>query len=748
VGESADKEALARAGVGNSPAEIMAFLRGQVVPAAQRQRIDTLIEQLADPQFDVRESATDELIALGPPAVSFLRAAGRADHREVVRRADVCLTAIKGAVDPQVLGTAVRRLVQLAPTEALATLLEVYPFMGDEAVEDEVLTGLGTLGLRDGKPDPLLLTFRHDPLPARRAAVAFVLARYGGLDQREEVRESLGDASALVRSRAVRGLLAERTLRFDESLAAEDRRVLGRAEVAPTAAGLLEFFRRRTLDDAARQRLERLVQQLDSNSFASRQDAARKLVEQGTPALAFLRPALDGGTLELTRRVESCIREIETGPGPVLPLAAVRLLARLHPADAVQVLLAYAPFAEDASVEEEVINALATLAVQQPKVPEMLAAALKDELPTRRALAAVVLGLVGTREQARPLQALLADPESRVRFRAAQGLLAMKKKDAVPTLLALVDKAPLALAVRAEEELRQLADDTPAVSVADSGEGRPKIHEAWVSWWRDRGDRIDLSRPRQQRPYLGLTLVAELSSGRRGEHKLWEFDTAHRVRWETTEPVNPIDAQVLSNQRILVAEYGANRVTERDAATMQVVWEKKTTNLVVSCQRLPNGNTFIATYNGGILEVTPAGQDVYSFNPLPNGIAIVNALKLRSGRIACLSVQGKLIEVDNAGRKLRETGLENAGGWNGLEELSGDRLLVALQLAGKVVELDAERKTVWECRAAGAVHAIRLPNGHILAACGNTQKLLEVDRGGKVVWETTTVGRPFHVRRR
>jgi hypothetical protein len=747
---SFDKETLLRAKIGTQPDKIVAFLRQQVVPDKERQHIEALILQLGGARLDVRETACDRLIAVGAPAVPFLRQASRSSHMEVARRADVCLADIKGAVDPLVLGAGVRLLVRQAPPEALATLLEVFPFAGDETVEDELLTGIGVLSLPGDRPDPLLQSALQDPMPARRGAAAFVIARRGNGDQRDTVRRLLGDPSERVRSLAVRGLLGERAVRLDVPLSAEDKLIVTSAGILPTTASLLEFFRKRTLDDDARKHLERLVQQLDSNVFTTRQEAARKLVDQGTPALAFLRPALVGGSLEMTRRVENCVKEIEKGPGPALPIAAARLLTRRAPPEGLPVLLDFAPFGDDASVEEEVLNCLATLAVQQPRVPDALAVALTDELPARRALAAVVLGLVGTRDHAQALRPLLADTDARVRLRSAQGMLALKYKEAVPVLLALLEAEPAAVAVQAEELLRQLAGETaPTQSVADSGDARKKAQEAWATWWRDQGDRIDLARPLAGRAYLGLTLVAELSSGRRlGNHRLWEFDASDRVRWETSEPVNPIDARILPNNRILVAEYGANRVTERDRSTWQVIWEKKTTNLVVSCQRLASGNTFIATYNSGIMEVTPEGREVYNFNPAPNGNGIVNALKLRSGTIACITAQGQLLEVDSTGRQLRSTMLENAGGWNGLEELPDGRLLVALQLTGKVVELDSQRKQVWECPAPGAVHAVRLPNGHTLVAGGNTQKLFEVDRGGKIVWEKSTTGRPFHIRRR
>ena len=432
-------------------------------------------------------------------------------------------------------------------------------------------------------------------------------------------------------------------------------------------------------------------------------------------------------------------------------MAATRLLLRRPPAEALQVLLDFVPFADDSGVEEEVLNAVAQLATQDATVPPALAATLKDEMPARRAAAALMIGLLGDEEQVAALKPLLRDDDAQVRLRAAHGLLAARDRASLPVLVALLADSPMSAVQRAEDLLRQVAGDkAPVLSISEpTADGRKKGHEAWVAWWRDNGDSVELAGVNQERPYLGLTLVAELSGGRGGNrHRVWEFSRDDKARFELTDPINPIDAYILPGDRLLVAEYTGQRVTERDLNTKQIVWEHKTNGIVSSCQRLSNGNTFIATYNAGIMEVTREGKEVYNFNPVMNVSGIVNAIKLRNSQIACLTANGQLLELDTTGKTLRTTQLDSNGGWNGLEELPGNRLLVCLQQQGKVIELDGNRKTVWECPAPGAVHAIRLNNGHLLVACGNLSKLIEVEQSGKVVWEKQTTGRPFHVRRR
>jgi hypothetical protein len=169
----------------------------------------------------------------------------------------------------------------------------------------------------------------------------------------------------------------------------------------------------------------------------------------------------------------------------------------------------------------------------------------------------------------------------------------------------------------------------------------------------------------------------------------------------------------------------------------------------VSCQRLANGNTLIATYTN-VMEVTPASKVVYNHavNMLVGGQQIYNAIKMRNGNIACIT-GGTLLIIDAAGKKVKDYMLGNNNfNWAGVEELPGGKFLVALMGTGKVLEVGADGKTTWEVSVPGCCHAVRLPSGNTLVACMQQQKVVEVDRAGKVVKENPTAGRPFHVRRR
>jgi outer membrane protein assembly factor BamB len=235
----------------------------------------------------------------------------------------------------------------------------------------------------------------------------------------------------------------------------------------------------------------------------------------------------------------------------------------------------------------------------------------------------------------------------------------------------------------------------------------------------------------------GRTLIADLDKG-----CIFEVGPDHKELWRVTGFGGPVDMQVLANGNVLAAENHARKVTERDR-TGKVVWEKSTGAFAASCQRLPNGNTFIATYYQ-LLEVAPNGKEAWSV-ARPEGV--VSAQKLRNGSVVLLTSTGKVTILNTAGKEIRSFETGGIISWSSLEVLSNGHVLVCCT-PGKVVEFDATGKRVWECEASNPVCATRLSNGHTLICNSEGRRVVEVDRHGKDVWEQHTEGRPWHVRRR
>ncbi len=528
--------------------------------------------------------------------------------------------------------------------------------------------------------------------------------------------------------------LADDARQADEALLRENK-------VEPED-GLLAFLRKRTLSDDDRRQIEQLVRQLGERAFARRAKASRALVEWGPPALVALRRAKNDPDAEVARRVKECIDEIERGPGPALPQAAVRTLAARNTAGAVKALVDYVPFADDPAVEEEVLAALVALHPGRPRTdPDpALTAALGDALAERRAAAAYVLGRHPERAPRAAVEKLLTDPVPAVRLRAALGLVAGREKAAVGALIALLAADSPGLRWQAEDVLFRLAGErAPAAEgVTDDDAGRRKWRDAWAGWWSRHGDAVDLARLPERAPFRNLTVVPEMHA-----NKVWEFGPDGKVRWELKGDLKtPIDAQVLPGGRVLVAELNGGRVSERDAKG-RVLWQHAVTT-PIACQRLPNGNTFIAT-NYHALVVTPAGKEVFSYKP-EQGFFMHSVQRLANGHVVTVSMNGVVREVDAAGRVVRDVSIQAEGGsWSGIEGLPGNRYLVAG--SSKVLEVDAAGKVQWRLDLAGACYARRLPNGNTLVV-DNSRGLVEVDRKGKRVWERTMTTNLWRAHRR
>lgn len=281
----------------------------------------------------------------------------------------------------------------------------------------------------------------------------------------------------------------------DDSQQKADEALLVKLGLKTDAPNLLDFFRKRTLSKDDQAKLAEKIKLLGDDSFEVREQATTSLKSAGRVALPFLRPALKDADAEVRRRAEECISAIDSSSEESTILAAARLLAAKPPDGADEALLNYLPFAGVEAVEEELVDLLRTLSARNEKASAVLLTALKDESATRRAAAALAVASSKDADQRAKVKPLLADKVAKVRFRAAQGLLAAKEKDAIPALIGLLTDAVDNQALEVEGYLKQLAgDQAPKQALGESPEDRKKCRAAWEKWWGDQGDKLDLAK--------------------------------------------------------------------------------------------------------------------------------------------------------------------------------------------------------------------------------------------------------------
>ena len=130
--------------------------------------------------------------------------------------------------------------------------------------------------------------------------------------------------------------------------------------------------------------------------------ATKDLIAIGPAAVPRLREAAEKGETEVKRRAKQCLQAIGDQADEKPLFAAVRLVGWRKPGWAAEVLLDWASRLADDPLGREVRAALAAVAVLDGKPAEVLVKALDDKDPSRRAVAAAVLGKDGGAAEKKP----------------------------------------------------------------------------------------------------------------------------------------------------------------------------------------------------------------------------------------------------------------------------------------------------------------------------------------------------------
>jgi HEAT repeat protein len=525
-----------------------------------------------------------------------------------------------------------------------------------------------------------------------------------------------------------------------------DEKKLKAAKLAVDTPALLALLRARALSDEERSKVEVLIAQMGAMSFRTREQATQSLIDKGPAVLELLKNHVGDPDPEIARRAEKCIEKIkEADLPPDVPAAAVRLLAARKAPGAVETLLIFLPFADSDATADEVRAALAALAVQDGKVDKSLLAGLKGKHPQCRAAAGEALTQAGVRETQAEVAALLKDSSPLVRLRVARALVLTGNREAVPVLIDAVVDANQDLAWQIEDILCRLCDNKslPQVSLGDGAAARKKFRDAWQAWWSENNKNVDLAVLHQATKLLGYTTIVLLD-----DNRILELDADNKVRWRIDGVGFPLDVQVLPGNKVLIAEYKANRVTERNFKG-ELLWQYEFppggggfNDGPQMAQRLPNRNTFIAgKYQ--LVELDPAGKRVFEYN-VPGGEGIMKCSKVSANEIVILYQDGlesgRVVRIDAAGKELSgfKIPLHTPLYGGRIQALPNGNVLIPHHGENRVVEYDPSGKEVWRVAVVQPIVATRLPDGHTIVTSMGGEKqgrAVEFDQNGKELWE-------------
>jgi len=510
--------------------------------------------------------------------------------------------------------------------------------------------------------------------------------------------------------------------------AAAEEALLKEQGVPLEGAGLLDYVRQRLTSRVSEAEIRRLVEQLGDDTFAVREQAFRRLAELGAVARKFLQDAEKHDDLEIRTRAIRLLRMLdENNPTQQTLVAAIRQLGRRKVPGAVALLLDRLPTAE-ARLAGPMQEALQSLAVVGGKADPLLLAALKDGSAIRREAAGLALVRAGKPDLLPVLRSLLTDRERQVRIRLALELVRLREREAVGVLIEQMEHPGSELFAEAEEILFTLAGSASPVLRGESETDRRKYREAWQAWWKRAGATVDLAKldPPTRKP--DNTLIVLLDA-----NLVLSLDSANKVRWQFGGVQQVLDIQPLPGDRVLLAEYRANRVTERDSKG-KILWEHRFDEPLMA-QRLANGNTVIASAVQ-VVEIDPEGKEVMQYRPNAGG-QIMRVRRVAGGDLVMITQLGvtHCVRVNRWGREISKFGVLVGTSGGRLDVNADGHVLVPEMYENRICEYDRNGQIVRTIRAVQPIAATFQPEGRVLYTSMTELRAVEVDRTGKEVWE-------------
>jgi hypothetical protein len=761
---STERELLKTAGFNPANTQtLIPLFKGRSSSIPAKANIEKLIAQLINGNPEEKLAAKKDLICMGDYVISTLKkASGEILDPASEKNLKDCIELLEGKGSENLISSALKVIASEGKTESSEVLFAYLPFAAEEILRNECESTLRALFTTSGTVFEKTLT---DPNPYKRAVAAEILVRKGNPKQISMAKSLLNDTSSLVRTRLVLAFLEQKdriamptALKLlssdskDTSTLIETALVTLAGELAiqgpknddsisrsinQAAWGgwwksineqdLLSVLRESTAPMAMIAEADKIFK--DNNIELIKKHINSKSFKSNPAMQAFLlnRAAFDMNIATLIEPDSNAIKLLLQS-NQVTP-ALIRLITLVRPANAIEIILAYIPSCNDDNIQDLLGECLGLYLNDQNTIPPALIAASTSSIEEIRTFAGRVLAQSPNEIAQKTCTTLLSDSSIRVRFEVARESIKNQNKSAIPALIELMTKVPAEKVEAIDQTLRAIAKDKSPESKNDS-----KVDAvAWNTWWQKEGTQLVLTPGLKNQEALKNFLVVESFNQEKKSGRVFLITPSGKTLWEIANLSNPTDALLLPNNKILITEQGANRITERDTKG-NISWEKSATNPFLS-QRLSNGNIFIASRNK-IVEVGRNGNEIFSFS-YPNE-TILAACKTRTNEYALLSYNGVFLKLDSKGNEVSKSRIPfpTNFGINGGAITQNDRVLVSIPTLNKIMEFNFSGQATWESTITMPGIPTKLPNGNVVAPSLNGSKIVEIQMDGKIIYES------------
>lgn len=764
---STERELLKTAGFNPANTQtLIPLFKGRSSSIPSKANIEKLIAQLINGNPEEKLAAKKDLICMGDYVISTLKkASGEILDPASEKSIKDCIELLEGKGSENLISSALKVIASEGKTESSEVLFAYLPFAAEEVLRNECESTLKALFVTSTTSGTVFEKTLTDPNPYKRAVAAEILVRKGNPKQISIAKSLLNDTSSLVRTRLVLAFLEQKdriamptALKL---LASDSKDTSSLIETALTTlagewaiqgpknddsisrsinqaawAGWWKSINEQDLLAVLRDSIAPMAMIAEADKIFNENniELIKKHINsksfKSNPALqAFLlnRAAFDINIAKLIEPDSNAIK-LQLQSNQVTP-ALIRLITLVRPANAIEIILAYIPSCHDDNIQDLLSECLGLYLNDQNTIPPALIEASTSSVEEIRTFAGRVLAKSSNEIAQKVCTTLLADSSARVRFEVARESIKNQNKSAIPILIELMTKVPAEKAETIDQTLRAIAKDKSPDSKNDSKADAA----AWNTWWQKEGTQIVLTPGAKTQEALKNFLVVESFNQEKKSGRVFLITPSGKTLWEIANLSNPTDALLLPNNKILITEQGANRITERDTKG-NIAWEKSATNPFLS-QRLSNGNIFIASRNK-IVEVGRNGNEIFSFS-YPNE-TILAACKTRTNEYALLSYNGVFLKLDSKGNEVSKSRIPfpTNFGINGGAISQNDRVLVSIPTLNKIMEFNFSGQATWESTITMPGIPTKLPNGNVVAPSLNGSKIVEIQMDGKIIYES------------